>query len=83
MEELVIEQNKEFERAIINCGKFRIRDQYRHLAVSQDKWCQMSSASRATHTNSCHKFSLKSRSENAAALLVSANAAASSSTVPL
>ena len=40
MDELVIEQKEEFERAIINCGKLRIRDQYRHLAVSQDKWCQ-------------------------------------------
>ena len=68
---------------INNCGKFRIRDQYRHLAVSQDKWCQMSLASRTTHINSFHKFSLKSRSENASALSISANAAASSSTVPL
>ena len=40
---LIDEQEKEVERAVINRGKYRFREQYRFLGVEECKWFKMSS----------------------------------------
>ena len=88
MAEFVKEQKEEFERAVIDCGKFKLSDRYKQMAVTQGRWCQMSVESRTAHLNSFHKFSFVRSSEKASVsnhivLSVSANEAALSSLVPL
>ena len=40
--ELVSDPRKEFERAIINQGNFKLTDCYSFMIISQEKWCKMS-----------------------------------------
>ena len=42
VQELVDEQNREVERAIVNRGKWRLRSQYQFLEVSERVWFTMS-----------------------------------------
>lgn len=49
VKELVEEQDKEVERAVINRGKYRLRDQYHFLEVGESKWCTMTSAQHLHH----------------------------------
>jgi len=49
VKELVAEQQKELERAVINRGKYQFREQYRFLQVPESKWFSMTTQQRAKH----------------------------------
>ena len=51
MRELAHDQQREFERALINKGNFKLKDQYKFMMVPEDKWCKMSEDSRKAHLN--------------------------------
>ena len=46
MEELAQEQLQKFENAIIDRGKFRVKEKYRSLVVPEGKWFRMSKDAR-------------------------------------
>lgn len=49
VKELVTEQQKELERAVINRGKYQFWKQYRFLQVPESKWFSMTTQQRAKH----------------------------------
>ena len=49
VKELVNEQQREVERAVIGRGKYRFREQYRYLEVPESKWFTMNAVQRRTH----------------------------------
>ncbi len=49
VKQLINEQEKEVERAVIKRGKYRFRKQYRFLEVEEGKWFTMSSEQRQRH----------------------------------
>ena len=49
LKDIVDEQEHEVERAIIRQGKYRFKDDYLHLEVSEDKWFGMSQEQRKAH----------------------------------
>ena len=55
--ELVSEQQREVERAVIGRGKYQIKQQYQHLEVDERKWFSMNTEQRKKH------FSLVKSSE--------------------
>ena len=46
MKNLMQEQRKEIERAVIGAGEYRLRDQYKCLAVDASKWYKMTADQR-------------------------------------
>ena len=56
MKEVVGEQQKEVERAVIDRGKYCLRSEYRFLQVSQDKWFTMNAQQRAKHLSKVHSL---------------------------
>ena len=52
--ELVDEQNREVERAIVNRGKWRLRSQYQFLEVPESVWFTMSMQQRQKHLSKVH-----------------------------
>ena len=42
LKELASDQRKEFERAIVNQGNYKLRDHYKFMMIPQDKWYKMS-----------------------------------------
>ena len=46
LNELVDSQMQEAEKAIIGCGEYRIRDEYKHLMVPVEKWNRLSEEQR-------------------------------------
>ena len=49
LKELASDQKKEFESAIINQGNFKLRDRYKFMMISQDRWHKMSGDARKAH----------------------------------
>ena len=49
VKELVAEQQKELERAVINRGKYQFREQHRFLQVPESKWFSITTQQRAKH----------------------------------
>ena len=49
VKEVIAEQQREVERAIINRGKYRFREQYKYLEISEMKWFAMNSEQRKKH----------------------------------
>ena len=49
LKELIDEQEKEVERAVIGRGKYRIREEYAHLQVNESQWFGMSKEQRQAH----------------------------------
>ena len=49
VKQLIDEQEKEVERAVINRGKYQFREQYQFLEVEESKWFKMNSAQRVKH----------------------------------
>ena len=47
--ELVAEQQKELEQAVINCGNYQFWEQYRLLEIPESKWFTMTTQQRAEH----------------------------------
>ena len=51
VKEVITEQQREVERAVISRGKYQFREQYKHLEISEMKWFSMSSEQRKKHLN--------------------------------
>ena len=49
MKELIDEQEKEVERAVLKHGKYEFEDDYRHLEVPEAKWFRMTPQQRKRH----------------------------------
>ena len=49
MRELIDEQGKEVERAVLKRGKYEFEDDYRHLEVPEAKWFKMTAQQRKRH----------------------------------
>ena len=49
LKEVVDEQEKEVERAVIGRGKYRFKEEYQYLQVAEDKWFKMTPDQRQTH----------------------------------
>ena len=58
VEELVAEQQKEVERAIINRGKYQLQADYRYLQVPESEWFTMTSQQRVKHINKVQSVSV-------------------------
>ena len=58
LKQLVSDQRKEFERAVINQGNFRSRDRYKFMIIPQDRWCKMSEDARKVHLRKFHQMSV-------------------------
>ena len=41
MGEMMHNQKQEIERAVLNSGEYRVREEYKHLTVATTKWFQM------------------------------------------
>ena len=54
VKELINEQEKEIERAIIDRGKYRLRSQYRYLQIEESKWFTMTAQQRSSHLHKVH-----------------------------
>ena len=73
--EIVLEQQKEVELAVINRGKYQFRTQYSFLQVEEDKWFKMNAQQRAKHLSKVNSLVLSEtkqhRKEEAASVDVS------------
>ena len=49
LKEAIDEQEREVERAVIGRGKFRFKEEYKHLEVSESKWFKMNPEQRQVH----------------------------------
>ena len=49
VKEVITEQQREVERAVISRGKYHFREQYKHLEISEMKWFSMNSEQRKKH----------------------------------
>lgn len=60
MKKMVQQQRQKVEKAIIECGKYRICAEYSFLSVTEDKWFQMTQAQwqqRLKNFNTCSMWS--------------------------
>ena len=64
VKELVDEQKHEVERAIINCGKWQLRSQYRYLEVQESIWFRMNAQQRQKHISKVHSAVLSDVQSN-------------------
>ena len=49
LKQAIDEQEREIERAVIGCGKYRFREQYAHLQVPESRWFKMTEDQRRAH----------------------------------
>ena len=49
LKELIEEQQREIERAIIGRGKYEFTKEYKYLEISEDKWFKMTTQQRERH----------------------------------
>lgn len=49
VKELIAEQQKELERAVVNRGKYKFRQQYEFFQISETQWFTMTTQQRAKH----------------------------------
>ena len=49
VKEVITEQQREVERAVISRGKYHFQEQYKHLEISEMKWFSMNSEQRKKH----------------------------------
>ena len=59
VKELVNEQRREVERAVIGRGKYRISEQYQFLAVPESQWFPMTPTQRKKHLSKFHTAAVK------------------------
>lgn len=57
---MVQQQQQEVEKAVIGCGKYRIRAEYDFLSVTEDKWFQMTQAERLQKLKNFNTCSVRS-----------------------
>lgn len=58
IEELAQEQMREIERAIINQGKFKLREMYQFMAVREENWFRMSQDAQKAYLKKFHSLSV-------------------------
>ena len=58
LKELVSHQKKEFERAVINQGNFRLRDRYKFMIIPQERWYKMSEDARKAQLQKFQQMSV-------------------------
>lgn len=95
VKELSKEQIKKVERAVINRGKYQLREEYKYLEIPESKWFSMSIPQRKNHLAKVHssavmtisedsqEYNKESDSSQLMQLSVSVESAASSVNVPL
>ena len=49
LKEVIDDQEKEVDKAVINRGKFHFKSEYKHLEVPETKWYKMSASQRKAH----------------------------------
>ena len=49
LKDVVDEQEKEVQRAVIVRGKYRFKEQYQHLVISEERWFRMTEQQRRKH----------------------------------
>ena len=54
LKELVSDQLQEIENALVNKGKYVLKENYSHLAISESKWDRMSEEARKSNIRSFH-----------------------------
>lgn len=57
VKELIAEQAREAERAVVNQGKYRFRSQYRFLEVPEARWFVMNQEQHAKHLSKVQSLS--------------------------
>ena len=83
IKELVNEQQKELERAVIGRGKYQLKQQYQNLQVTESKWFLMTQEQRKNHLTKLESVALKSTIErDALDPLCSELSSATESTLP-
>ena len=63
VKELVNEQQKELERAVIGRGKYQLKQQYQYLQVTESKWFLMTEEQRKNHLSKLQLVVLKNTVE--------------------
>lgn len=61
--ELVQEQQREVERAVVCRSKYQFREQYQHLVVAEDKWFAMNPEQRQRHLSRVQSAEVCSQSD--------------------
>ena len=64
VKELVKEQQREVERAVIGRGKYQFREEYRYLEVPESKWFTMNTEQRRNHLSKVQATQVSEASEN-------------------
>lgn len=64
LKELIREQQKEVEKAIIGRGKYQLKQQYQFLEISESKWFIMSSDQRKKHLSKLQSLSVNDSSHS-------------------
>ena len=95
LKEMVAEQNREVERAVIRRGKYRFRTSYKFLEIEESKWFKMTAQQRTKHLSKVHSLSVTDEevstqelapmmpSVNPSSLSIDAQAALKNVNVPL
>ena len=58
LKEVIDEQQREIERAVIRRGKLEFKEEYRFLEVDESKWFQMTKQQREKHMKKISNTSL-------------------------
>lgn len=58
MNDLISVQRKELEAAVVNCGKFTLKEKYHFLEVPEHQWYQKSPDQRSAQLRLFHKTTL-------------------------
>ena len=61
VKELVKNQQREIEKAVIRRGKYRLKEQYRFLEIPESKWFVMSEDQRKKHLSKLQSVSITSQ----------------------
>ena len=67
LKELILEQNKEVERAVVCRGKYRFKTEYQFLEVPESKWFSMSVSQRRSHLSKVHSLAIAKFPESSSA----------------
>lgn len=74
VKELIADQRKELEAAIVNCGKFKLKEEYSFLETAEHQWYQKSPHARQALLKRFHKTTVQTQLENSDASTLSMGA---------
>ena len=60
LKELIDEQEREIERAVIKRGKYRLKEAYSYLEINESDWFKMTKEQRQTHLKKTSQAAIKS-----------------------